>query len=810
MKYAIVVLLLTVLFHTTVAQSTEPGVSYHPTAEKKLKLVHTRLEASFDYAKSQLYGKASLTLTPYFYATDSVQLDAKGMDIHRVALNDRDLPFRYDGFVLFFKLDRRYRAGEEFIIDIRYTAKPSGFQGTGSAAITDARGMYFINPLGKEKGKPTQIWTQGETEATSVWCPTIDRPNQKSTSEMLLRVPAQYVSLSNGKLVNQVNNADGTRTDHWRMDLPHAPYLFFIGIGDYAVIRDKYGELEVDYYVEKEYAPVARKIFGDTPAMIALFERLIGVPFPWNKYSQMTARDYVSGAMENTTATLHGSSAQQDARQLVDENAWEPVVAHELFHQWFGNYVTAESWGNLPMNEAFATYAEYLWAEHKHGPEEAHRTLYDDRQTYLTDSSAYDKDLIRFRYADREDMFDNVSYQKGGAVLHMLRAHVGDSAFFKGLHQYLVTNKFGNAEAHELRLVLEDITGQDLNWFFDQWFFNSGHPVVDISYDYSKDRQVTVTISQLQPYVFRFPLKIDVWEGTRRTTYPVVIDEAVERFTFPCAGKPDLVNVDADKFMLWQKSDQKTIDNFLFQYTHGNFVDRLEAVYAAAATLNSVKSQQLVRQALKDRSARIRTDAITILGYLPASLKSEMKDDILEILKNDRPLVQAEAIDFFASPPDPQYADLFRQHINDSSYTVAGNALMALAAVDPKEATAAALRLKAMPAKGNLADGISDLLMETKNPAHFKYIMNYFGDLPWYQAAGIAQTFAEYLAVLKDDKMVMQGVELLSECSRNLPAGYKPMFGPTLAFAIQHVADSKKTSGKKRLAAEIQKHVTGI
>lgn len=803
-------LLIVALCQSLFGQPNDHGPTYQPTSEKKIALVHTRLEASFDYAKSQLLGKVSITLRPHFYATDSLHLDAKGMDIHRVSSKGKMLPYRYDGLVLNIKLDRVYRSNETTVVDISYTAKPSAFQAKGSAAINDARGLYFINPLGKEKNKPTQIWTQGETEATSVWCPTIDRPNQKSTSEMLLRVPAKYVSLSNGKLVSQTNNADGTRTDHWKMELPHSPYLFFIGIGDYAVVNDTYKQMEVSYYVEKEYASVARKIFGYTPEMIGLFEKLTGVPYPWVKYAQMTARDYVSGAMENTTATLHGSSAQQDARQLVDENSWESVISHELFHQWFGDYVTAESWSNLSMNESFATYGEYLWDEYKHGAEYAHASLHADQEMYLNDSASYDKDLIRFHYVDHEDMFDNVSYQKGGAILHLLRVAVGDSAFFKGLNQYLELNKFSNAEAHQLRLAMENVSGKDLNWFFDQWFFNHGHPVVDISYDYQKNGQVTVNISQRQSYLFRIPVKIDVYEGSKRTTYEVTVDERQAHFTFPCTNRPDLVNVDADKFMLWQKTDDKTIDNYAFQYAHGNYVDRLEAVYAALVSPGNPKSVAILRQAIKDRSERIRTQTITYLPHMPPAVKTSLAADVVEVVKNDRPLVQAEAIDFLAALEDPRYTDIFRQHVTDSSYSVAGSALSALMSLDPKAATAFALQHKAAPAKGVLADVMTQALMETKSVAHYEYVMDYYSQLQWYETAGGAQALAEYLAALKDDKLVMRGVNLLAESSAKIPDAYKPMFEATISFAIQHVADKKKEAGKKRLAAEIQKHVTGI
>ena len=224
---------------------------YRSFATKENDLVHTKLAASFNYAQSTLNGETWIQLRPHFYATNKVTLDAKAMDIHQVSMviNNKSIPLRYeyDSMQLFIQLDKTYKASDIYTLYIKYTASPNSYKGKGSNAITNAKGLYFINPLGKDSSKPTQIWTQGETEGTSVWLPTIDKPNQKSTQEFQLTVPSKYVSLSNGLLIKQVDNKNGTRLDVWKMDLPHAPYLFFIGIGDYAIVKDKYkGTAEVD------------------------------------------------------------------------------------------------------------------------------------------------------------------------------------------------------------------------------------------------------------------------------------------------------------------------------------------------------------------------------------------------------------------------------------------------------------------------------------------------------------------------------------------------------------------------------------
>ncbi len=431
---------------------------YRASATRINDLVNTKLDVSFDYSKSWMYGKAWITLHPHFYTTDSLRLDAKNMNINQVALFKSGklslLKFSYDSVYLKITLDKTYKAGENYTIYIDYIAKPNDIKRKGSAAISGGKGLYFINPLGKDKKKPIQIWTQGETESNSGWVPTIDKPNQRQTDEISMTVPEKYQTLSNGIMVSHKLNTNGTRTDTWKMTLPHAPYLLMMAVGEFSIIKDTYKGKEVNYYVEKEYAPVARKIFGLTPEMIGFYSKITGVEYPWPKYSQIVVRDYVSGAMENTTATLHAQSAQQDARQLVDENRWEDIISHELFHQWFGDYVTCESWSNITMNESFADFSEILWLEHKHGPDAAAEHNYNNMFMYLRGGNEQ-KNLVRFNYNDREDVFDLVSYQKGGRILNMLRNCVGDSAFFKSLNLYLRTKKFSSSEAQYLRLAFE-------------------------------------------------------------------------------------------------------------------------------------------------------------------------------------------------------------------------------------------------------------------------------------------------------------------------------------------------------------------
>lgn len=783
-------------------------------------LVHTRLDARFDYNRSYLNGKVWLTLKPHFYATDSLQLDAKGMNIHKVELvrAGKNIPLKYqyvDSLVLQIKLDRTYKKDENYVVYIDYTAKPDEFKAEGSAAISDAKGLYFINPKGEEKDKPTQIWTQGETEASSVWIPTIDKTNQKTTQEFLLSVPAKYVTLSNGKMTAQKKNTDGTRTDTWVMELPHAPYLFFIGVGDFAVVKDSYKGKEVNYYVERSYEKVARKIFGLTPEMMKFFsEKVTGVEFPWVKYSQMVGRDYVSGAMENTTATLHQESAQQNARELIDGNSWEGTIAHELFHQWFGDYVTAESWSNLTVNESFADYSQLLWLEYKYGADEAGFENYKEMQSYLGSAESRSKDLVRFFYRDKEDMFDLVSYQKGGRILHMLRNYVGDEAFFKSLNKYLTTNKFGNGSAHKLRLAFEEVTGKDLNWFFNQWYFGSGHPKLEISYGYDVPTQTaSVYIKQTQPgdKLFKLPVSIEVYHGNSKKRYTVWAENAADTFSFSVASKPDLINVDADKVLLAEKKDTKTLSEWIHQYTYaGKYLDRRDAIDFAVRNTSDPAAYDLLVKALGDPFYNIRIRAILGLGNAKPDAATIGK--IETIAKSDKhAVVRSIAIDALAKQKNEAYKDFFTKATSDSSYSVAGAALEALGLLDGKQAFAIANTLSKEDNKGRLLTAITNVIIKYGDESVFDFVTGNFEDMPLSQAKFAAiNPLADFLSKVTDMERFKKGVDIIVKFRDEIPASIRPQTDAYInGMALKGLADKKEAAGAKEMADYVRSKISG-
>ncbi|MFZ9718118.1 MAG: M1 family aminopeptidase [Chitinophagaceae bacterium] len=790
-------------FAQPVSKDTSWKNEYRATPEKIHSLIHTKLEASFDIPKANLLGKVWITLQPHFYASSVVSLDAKGMEIKEVALQQtntrKKLPYQYDGMKLNIQMDRVYKGGEKFTLYIDYIAKPDELKTQGSAAITDAKGMYFINPRGEEKNKPTQIWTQGETEATSVWCPTIDKPNQKTTQEFYLTVPAKWVTLSNGKLMKQTLLPNGTRTDYWKMDQPHAPYLFFVGAGDFAVIKESWKGKEVSYYVDKEYADVARKIFGNTPEMMTYFSKITGVEYPWVKYGQLVGRDYVSGAMENTTATIHQASAQQDARELVDGNIWEGTIAHELFHQWFGDYVTTESWSNLTVNESFANYSEFLWDEYKYGKDKAEATHFEAMQGYLM-SGSEKKDLVRFYYPDKEEMFDAVSYNKGGRILHMLRKYVGDSAFFKSLNHYLTTNKYKAAEAHQLRLSFEEVTGKDLNWFFNQWYFGSGHPRFDINYNYDEGaKKVKVLVTQTQTdKVFRVPVSIDVFEGSNKTRHDVWVTNKIDSFYFDADTKPDLVNFDGDKILLCTRKENKTFENYIHQYRFaGNLIDRREAIDFIAKRQQDEKAVALLKEALRDPFADLRRYTIGKLDLKKGNVAAAIENELQSIANNDKSrLVKARAIEVLGNTKNESYKALYELYLNDSSYNLSGAALSALEKIDAASALEIARNMLSKKSKGLLLDNAIAIVMKAGDEEAFGEIAHAYDNMGLSQSKfNLTSQLANYIAMMGNTEKVKEGVDLIAKFRDAIPEQFG--IGPVIDNMLKSIITKKEASLKQ-------------
>ncbi|MEP7264187.1 MAG: M1 family aminopeptidase [Bacteroidota bacterium] len=746
---------------------------YQASRTKYFDLVNTVLKVQFDWNKRFLYGRETVTLKPHFYPQQELILNARGMIINAVDLYTKDginkLSYIYKNDSLVITLDRIYRRDEELQIQIDYVARPDELVTGGSEAITSDKGLYFINPDGIDPYKPKQIWTQGETESSSAWFPTIDAPNQKMTQDIYITVDSVYQTLSNGLLISSTINNDGSRTDYWKQTLPHAPYLAMMVVGQFSVIKDKWRDKEVTYYVEPQYAKPAVKIFGNTPQMMEFFSNRLGVPFPWEKYAQIVVRDYVSGSMENSSATLHGDFMQRDEREMIDFDG-EEYVSHELFHQWFGDLVTCESWSNTPLNESFATYGEYLWNEYHFGRDTADSGLNNDLNKYLHEARTKQVDLIRFNYDDKEDMFDRHSYEKGGCVLNMLRRYTGDDAFFASLQLYLNRCRFKTAEIHDLRLAFEEITGEDLNWFFNQWFFNKGHPELDITYKWNAATQEeSVTVKQEQnpddSPIYKLPVAIDIYNGDNVERKKLVINSQEQTYTFHLDSKPDVVNFDAEKMLVCTKKDHHMEEEWISLYNKGKvFNDRLEALNAVTKDYPVPSSvAELMKKALDDKNKSLRARAISNTERLFSSGDSLwIRQKLIQMAEKDQAAnVRNAALRALINSSNKiNIDDLLVKAVKDSSYNVSSTALNAYTKLYPEKGL-----LLAHSMENINSNPVSETLMELYSvyggSANADYLHQAVQRVTGFDKYQAVQRYSRFLNRITDRAILQQGIDYI-------------------------------------------------
>ncbi len=653
-------------------------------------LVHTDLKLKLNINEHTASGEVTLQLKPHFYPTDSLTLDAKGMEIYEVKVNDKKADYDYDGIKLRVKLPNTYTRDESYAVYVKYLSQPDKLKAPKGSAIRENKGLYFINTDGSNPSYPPQVWTQGEPESNSAWVPTIDSPNQKTTFKLELTYPGEWISLSNGEKISSKTNQDGTKTDTWKLMQPIPPYLMFFFTGPFAVVEDHYKKIPVRYYVEKKYENIAKEIFGKTPEMIKYFSTITGIEYPWNKYDQVVTREFVSGAMENVTAVNHSEMAYQTKEELVDGNDWESVIAHELFHHWFGNLVTAESWAQIAMNEAFATYGEVLWEEHDEGKDKALYKLEKDKEMYLMVPTESKKPLVRYHYGNPDEVFDLVSYQKGALIMHMLRNEVGDDAFFAALNDYLTDNRFKTGEAEQLRLSMEEISGMDLTMFFRQWFYRPGHPVLEVEYsDDKKNKKLHVKIVQKTDSLWRLPLYIHIFEedGIRKTTRIEVAD-SVTRFTYPYRSGLITYFVDMEKAVASVIEEERSLETFFKQYEYGlHYFDRKAGLNEAIENKDKKEAFAIIVKALDDPFYKLRIKAIEALDVESTLFNGRVEKKLYRIARQDpKTLVRAAAIEKLGKLKKRKYLKWFEKALKSPSAAVKRAGFVALLYTDKNKA----------------------------------------------------------------------------------------------------------------------------
>jgi aminopeptidase N len=543
------------------------------------------------------------------------------------------------------------------------------------------------------------------------------------------------------------------------------------------VKQDMLNGVEVSYYLEPSYSPFAQQIFKHTPEMIDFFGAKLGVSYPWEKYAQVVVHDFVSGAMENTSATVHNESIQKYPRELLDASN-DDIIAHELFHQWFGDLVTCASWTHLVLNEGFATYGEQLWHEFKYGKDAAQLKWYNALNRYLKFAEdKHDDPIVQLNYLQPDDLFNAITYQKGSLVLHLLRSELGDEAFFTGLRQYLTEFSLANAEIEDLRKVFEKVSGKDLRPFFAQWFLRGGHPELEIRYSFiDSTKLVSLTIEQKQSAqtgLFQFPLHFKVIHGQKQKAYTFDINRKTETFFVskldPEESSYPTIVVDPDGLFIGEINDNKPLIDHIRSYYHASgYIEKLRALTALSAIQQTTDTARLVLlAALNDADANIRVKAMDIIKWDDSRNRFVARNILVQMAESDASVkVRAKSVLVLSEWKDNNLLAFFRTKCLDSSYTIAAHALEGLYKINETEALGMASILE-KSARRDLFRKVAELYSKSGNLTDESFfsssMMTQFGR----NRIALINEYSDFCTRLRDTLLYEKAISVLNERAYN-------------------------------------------
>ncbi|HLV64613.1 MAG TPA: M1 family aminopeptidase [Polyangiaceae bacterium] len=644
---------------------------------RPFRVRHLSLDLTLSFEERAVAGSAVLDVERVAPSASTITLDAVGFQIGAVRLLEakgaRDLEYDYDGD----RLSIHGLEDDAARLEIVYRAVPR-------------RGLYFLEPDRKVKDRPVQVWSQCQDEDARHWFPCHDKPHVKMTTELAVRVPSGFVALSNGDLVRtETPKKRGAPVRyHFRLDRPHPSYLVTLAVGRFAIVEDRDAELSdgrrvpIQYYVPPARRADTARSLGETPRMVELFSRLTGVPFPFSRYSQVVVHDFIFGGMENTTATTLYEHVLLDKRAAIDATS-NGLVAHELAHQWFGDFVTCRDWSHAWLNEGFATYFEHLEAEDRLGREEYDYGIQGDLDSYLGEAGGrYTRAIVCRDYAEPIDLFDRHLYEKGSLVLHALRRELGDALFFRGVHEYLTAHAYGIVETNDLVRAFEAVSGRSLERFFDQWVYRPGHPELKVKVGYD-DGLATVSVKQSQKTgevaVFAFELEIEIVTASgERTRHRKTVTGTFDAISVKLDRRPAHVSVDPELRIIGNLTLEAPGDMLRHQLEHGATAFARWSAARALAKRGDVPTTEALARSLESRREAwmVRAEAARALGRSDAPGALEVLERAVSV---EHPKVRravAAALGTFRN--ERAFAAVRRLAERDASYLVEAEAARAL------------------------------------------------------------------------------------------------------------------------------------
>ncbi len=670
MKKRILFLSILLIF-TLTARSQPLDWSTKPLQSERSRFfdaLHYIIRIRLDIDRKSFEGATTVIATSLQEGLKTCILDAEEFKVTSVIdAEGRKLSFEQKPNELIVHLARPYNYGEEIVFTCYYHGE------------NPKKGLVFVT---ESTEAPRMVFSDSWPDHVHHWFPCYDYPNDKVTNEIIATVEQGLKVAANGRLVGVFEDpARRLVTYHWSQDQPHSTYLIFLAAAPYTVVRDSYKTLPVSYWVYPGDEPKVKPTYGQTPKMIEFFNKTFSYEYPWRKYDQISVPS--GGGAESTSATAMTHRIMVEERVASDFPAIR-IVSHELAHQWWGNLVTLRNWAHTWINEGFATYSDYLYYRFEMGEEEGALYLQDKLKAYLREAKTrYIRPIVTDRYEKPEDMFDAHSYQKGALVLHMLRSLVGDPSFFATISNFLHRFAFDVVDTADFIRTVKATTGQNLDWFFDQWLFKPGHPVLEVSTEWNAAARVLrLLVKQVQDFsrgipVFRLPVSVKFFTSGGNEIHKIWIEKKEQIFEFPLAEKPWLVKFDQDNVLIKEIYYPKERAELLFQLRHDDVIGRMEA----AAALSSFKNDRSVIEALIDRLRNdpfwaVRQRALESLAEIEAAGRTDI---FQKACSDPDSRVRAAAVLALGNLKDRKNLAFFKKIFqNDPSDRVKAEALIAI------------------------------------------------------------------------------------------------------------------------------------
>ena len=650
---------------------------------REYDLQHSKISLRFDLDQKKVLGEVTHSLLILREGTAKISFDSVGLTIQSVTLNKAAAKFETSADKLIVSLSAAAKAGDKFDVAIRYEGKP-------------AKGLYFILPDKDYPDRPKQIWTQGESEDTRYYLPTYDYPNDRLTTETILTVPASWITVSNGKLISVSDAGKGLKTWYWKESLPSSTYLITVVAGEFDEVKESWRGIPVTYYAPKGRGDRLSLNYGRTPAMMELFSKKFGVDYPWEKYAQVMVDDFVAGGMENSSATTNTSNSLVHPKLSPEYvTGQDGLISHELGHQWFGDLVTCKDWGDLWLNEGFATFLEYLWVEAQFGKDQADYERWNNGREWFESGNLWKKPIVRHDFDDSSE-FDGNVYTKGGWVLYMLRHQIGEDGFYRGLKHYLEVNRGKNVVTADLSKAIEEAAHVNVDQFFSQWLYGAGAPKFDLSYTYDNEKHhVVLTVKQTQKIegrvgLFRVPVEVEITTASGPKLYNLTVWKDKHTFPLPADSMPLMVLFDKGGHVLKSAEFHKEMKEWLYQLKNAaDLADRADAAVALGKLKNDEAAVAALGETLlNDQAWGVRATAADTLGQVGGASASKLLVAALDSQKE--PAIRNRVVTALGSFKDDAAiaAKLNSIASRDQSYRARAAALQALGKLKAPDALA--------------------------------------------------------------------------------------------------------------------------